>query len=1015
MSKKTQIIIASIFVAVAGILFYRQVFSANLTVTFLGSTNTQAYLQYTAPSGAACQIEVSNSPTYSPQINDASSTLFSLSNSDTDRMSTVASGTLRTLVIGKRTADLALDGNRYSRALQADTTYYYRITCGANVGTGSFATKTLPFGLTYSDVIPGDTNGSTTWPTLFNDRTQQIIDPQTGVLITRLSLAADAGGAYYPSYLNIGSSGDYDICNSTLVADNTGAMGYHCLVSGVLFWVNPTTGIGRPVGIPIVNDTNFNAQVCNSIDTSNPNRDYCVAADNITFAGAITSVQYSGQNTFATSTLPACNGSNQPCTTTTIITPTVSGHGIQNLMHSFDSSYPLNFNINGYPPALRSVQNGKLLLDQFYNIQDTYAWFSVFDPGNGVPVDQSSSTAAVIGLMSSYKNYPIRWCDDHTLTPIGNFDWMYISSNYLRGNVTTPGAGTYTNDIVAGNISSSTSACPVNPYGQTQCTTIVVDGEPCNATESPSNSGASCGIPGANYLQDAQPGDILGIDPITRGRTYHEFLQLISKSGNTWTVARGLNQTTIASHSTGVLDEACTSHDTVQANYDIGTWFWDYIHDPHGVGTPTGTPGSTIVYEKQSSGGHGGYRPSKYLDLITDPNPPFDTGYRIRNGDPLTVSTDPGTLLFDIDPKFAGTTGNAIPNTVDSHAAPFVNNQYAIDARPMLSGSGYSHTATSLGSNIYKYAVGAITLNRKQQPTIAFSNVNILRDISGVGSNIASSTDYTYCVVVNNGECYSGSLAGEVYAKVSSATQSTCPFYGVASDGWNVHSICIGDNSTYNQSILQLGANVKANGKNGRMLTHGLSTYGREDVFWNAKALPDNSNILFTLPNDPYYGNGAGQLFMAKIPSNTSDTALRDDFKSVPVNLTAPTGLSITQARVKFGYNEYNNSTSTIDYYCTSRKEACVKGAQSGTSYDFASSTFSNVSCTTNCTINIPAIPERIVYYQVEYLNAGNSVVATQSGVTSSEGQSTPPQPLYYQNGGVIIKSMGATIRMLGQ
>jgi hypothetical protein len=106
-------------------------------------------------------------------------------------------GTLvRNFVVGKRDAELASDGNYYSRALQASTTYYFKLTCPAtgDSAQGSFTTQTVAIGSTYAEPPPVDplNPGEYAWPTLsFTDRTQQIIDPQTGVLLRRMSLPQD--------------------------------------------------------------------------------------------------------------------------------------------------------------------------------------------------------------------------------------------------------------------------------------------------------------------------------------------------------------------------------------------------------------------------------------------------------------------------------------------------------------------------------------------------------------------------------------------------------------------------------------------------------------------------------------------------------------------------------------------------------------------------------------------------------------------------------------------------------
>jgi hypothetical protein len=113
-----------------------------------------------------------------------------------DNRVTVGGALLRNFVVGKRDAELASDGNYYSRALQAGTVYFFRLTCPAtgDSAQGSFTTQTVAIGSTYAEPPPVDplNPGDYAWPTLsYTDRTQQIIDPQTGVLLTRMSLPQD--------------------------------------------------------------------------------------------------------------------------------------------------------------------------------------------------------------------------------------------------------------------------------------------------------------------------------------------------------------------------------------------------------------------------------------------------------------------------------------------------------------------------------------------------------------------------------------------------------------------------------------------------------------------------------------------------------------------------------------------------------------------------------------------------------------------------------------------------------
>jgi hypothetical protein len=185
-----------------GPLFHQVTFYGGISgVQVTGVTNTQAVLQFNAPDSTACTIEVSESPTFSPLVNDVNPAMFTNANLDLSRSSTVVNGHTRTVVIGRRTAEHALDGWVRSRALQQNTATYYR-ACGSNGVTGSFSTAPVPLGSTFPDTIPADPSDPEhpLWPQIdWRDRNWTAIDPHTGVLLKQLSFPGEASsGPFNP-------------------------------------------------------------------------------------------------------------------------------------------------------------------------------------------------------------------------------------------------------------------------------------------------------------------------------------------------------------------------------------------------------------------------------------------------------------------------------------------------------------------------------------------------------------------------------------------------------------------------------------------------------------------------------------------------------------------------------------------------------------------------------------------------------------------------------------------------
>jgi hypothetical protein len=95
-----------------------------------------------------------------------------------------AAGRNRTIVIGKRAADVASDGFRYSRALQTYSRHHLSLTCGTQTFDQDFKTANIPLGDTYNEGPPVDRNapGQYSYPNVqWSNMAQSLIDPLTGL------------------------------------------------------------------------------------------------------------------------------------------------------------------------------------------------------------------------------------------------------------------------------------------------------------------------------------------------------------------------------------------------------------------------------------------------------------------------------------------------------------------------------------------------------------------------------------------------------------------------------------------------------------------------------------------------------------------------------------------------------------------------------------------------------------------------------------------------------------------
>jgi hypothetical protein len=280
-------------------------------------------------------------------------------------------------------------------------------------------------------------------------------------------------------------------------------------------------------------------------------------------------------------------------------------------------------------------------------------------------------------------------------------------------------------------------------------------------------------------------------------------------------------------------------------------------------------------------------------------------------------------------------------------------------------------------------------MTRKLQPTWAYCGMQPLIDASSATTgDVLSDTaadSYKYCIARKPGECRTAALPGDIYVNCPNETKRAGGSYGCSWSSQNQDvpvDICVGNMSGYLNSIVQVG--FKKNdftGALGRALTKGLARYKLIDPYWHGKAVSDASWVMFR----SMYTSGAWtDVLLGKLPPfPPTDSVVRSTFQPLAVNLTPPTGLAVSNAIVQFGYTE---NGSPGQFYCTSRQEKCLATAAAVpvVPFQFASegaggveAGVSGVPCRNGCSVAIPAISQRILYYQVKYRDASNNTVAT--------------------------------------
>ena len=493
-----------------------------------------------------------------------------------------------------------------------------------------------------------------------------------------------------------------------------------------------------------------------------------------------------------------------------------------------------------------------------------------------------------------------------------------------------------------------------------------------------------------NYLQSWAIGDYLTVDG--------EVMLLTGGSNPTWTVSRAQGGTSAASHSNGANALAtCTSQGNA-LTYSGGYLWWDFLASPDG----TNTADWQIQFGSHPVS-RGNYR--------------VDSGWPWRAGAPTNHATwgQAPTNQVTAEVTFGGQYANGSGNSFQKHPAMasggadanFFDQNYFVGTS--LWGASNSTLTTNITGSLYQYhyetstnyaQAPQILIARKNFPTVVKTQGRSFQDISGPGSVISGSSayNYQYCVANANGECVAGSTTGNIYFNDPTLNAS------VGCSG--------GENPTLDQDICignwwpnGVGANQYAivNDTTGGASYRKLTTLfgGFEGISTNVKLTFDGNWAMYFVPPPSGVGlpNGSTSIYAIKVPPIPSNDGIdRSTFIPATVSVTAPTGLGVATARLKFGYAENGGASP---YYPTSRQDPGVVVGSSvnlTTPFYFASEAYTPATCATTCSFVIPVYPLHTAYYNVEFLNGNNAVVASSSGVAMenavvSLGGSSPPPP----------------------
>jgi hypothetical protein len=822
----------------------------------------------------------------------------------------------------------------------------------------------------------------------------QFVSDNFGVLVRAHSsgatLSVKAAQYVYEESTDIGwVAGDMTVmCSNALVPDDSVPPqdGYHCWMGGFV-WINPQTGEARNLGdatrppaATYSGDLVPGGTSCQSDAApfaADGNTEYCLA---ILSAGpVIMKAVYSGHNRDIGPYPYAFQASPMKWTN---LTPISQGKGLLDLLHAFDATFDKTLYTNCYVRGLtgdRTKVAGACHRDAQ---QDVIGWLWVFDP----------ATSSIAGAWPTWKAPASHWCKIHSYAQVaGSASWVAAEfssngTNAIHGG-SHGGEGMWFSAITSGALSQTPAiasgatipgfaglSCPAGYAG---CDVVTVMGEPCDFDPSPTEPHNCPYNTSATYLQDALAGDMLQFDTGTNGQ--QEMVQLLGKSGTMWAIVRGY----WAKYNYLTQDHAANSKLQAQCGAGtqgpVDTTLWNFAADPHAQDATT-----TSVIPDGHSFDHGFYSTTVGAGgAAWQDCPPNANGNCLAikqgGGFPNYTNRAPSNVPLS-GPAFASQQGINGSDLVEIYVAPGPSapspgsaGDFVIVARPLESDSRLN-TVSPVRGQLYKVSVNSSLLKIKTLATLALCGMHPLVDVSGPGSSIGSEAlaSFTYCVANSGGECQSGSKAGEVYIN--------CPNYSSANQGCtgteDDRGICVAANGMQAQKISQVSTTIRAsNGSETRPLTSAFHPYRAGPYYWNARVLPDGS---WAVVRAPFFNKTRAELFLAKLPPLPApDSVARNTFIPIAVPLTPPPGLAVDNAIVEFGYVENGQAT---DFFCTSRRESCVATAAAVNELEpfaFAGEAPAGVPCATGCTIPIPTLPQRVVYYRAKYRDGSNRVLAT--------------------------------------
>ena len=643
--------------------------------------------------------------------------------------------------------------------------------------------------------------------------------------------------------------------------------------------------------------------------------------------------------------------------------------------------------------------------------QNSACWTGVWD----------TNTKTVIGLVNSWTSPNMRWKGCHGT----NLMWgaAYLGgAGYPLNDPSSQYSGPYTSVLQDNGLNNTTPQdCVTLLNGIGQANPWGITGNNCSKTTLSSITPVSQGLPASHTFGPLIVGDLA--DMWTSGNADDgETIRILGISGTTIVVQRALwANHPIASHPIGAKfwwrenpPKAAIAVDSRGAFYS-DTWWWDYVNDPHGTNTndpyQQQTSNATVTMENlfteashiggaaQSFISDSGPNGVAYVGTCTAQSQNRFGG--IRHG----IYSATTATCYNANPAFDGSAGGGVgAASMETHLGFLIPNGTQVDrafadSRVYQASEGWQLTLAKVGGLTNWYLATAYnefgnTYDYKRQKVNVWIGTKIGHDVSSptydISTHDTSADAYNYCRAYKVNDCFTGSAANNVYVNI--------PKFALPPDNWPYGSgtyRCLGYTPVMAHDADDLCVSIEP------ILADELMQYASSTTVSDPKGTGQRRlGVPFSLPKELNGTNLTQNMlpdgsaivsqmnYLVNLPAFSWDNSV-DRTTWLPVSVASGTvPANTTQAYVQFGYNP--------SYFCSDRQEICVANAasvQAGNSvYSFKTSDSPTaLACATSCNIVVPALAERVMWYQWQFFNAMGA--STGSGPVTITTTDTATQP----------------------